>query len=424
MVDTMGSLGVIDGKPVLQFARDLPHPPDKVWRVISDPTEMRHWFPAEVQAEQRAGAPMRFVFDDGDVDGTTFAEGEVIEFDPPKVYAFRWGDSMLRFEVVPTDEGCRLIFTHVLSGTGTAGDLPSAARQATGWDGCLGMLVAYLDGRTESLEGAWWFRGAERYIERFGLAKGAVYDAGDGWLLRFDRDLVQSVAEVWTTFMGRQNPAVGAVPPRGCTNSYVPAGRITRVDAPNMLEFQWEHDGVPAGRVRIELAVQEPIGCRLTLTQTVPAERAGGRPTALAAWQTHLELLFAALHGEIRRPWPAERTEELREWYAEDLDRAHEAEHSDDVESTEDSPYATEDSPAEPGGGEPDAGEPDGGEPGAVAEVDTADAAADADGPGDAEASGAATGADGAEKPDSAEKRGAAEKAGAADTAGGGASSR
>ena len=39
----------------------------------------------------------------------------------------------------------------------------------------------------------------------------------------------------------------------------------------------------------------------------------------LAAWQTHLELVFAALHGDVRCPWPAERTEALRAHYAATL---------------------------------------------------------------------------------------------------------
>jgi hypothetical protein len=39
----------------------------------------------------------------------------------------------------------------------------------------------------------------------------------------------------------------------------------------------------------------------------------------LAAWQTHLELLFAALHGDIRCPWPVDRTTTLEKRYAEQV---------------------------------------------------------------------------------------------------------
>jgi len=47
--------------------------------------------------------------------------------------------------------------------------------------------------------------------------------------------------------------------------------------------------------------------------QTPPA--ASTRAVALAAWQVHLELLFATLHGDDR-VLRAERTEELAKRYA------------------------------------------------------------------------------------------------------------
>ena len=54
------------GGAVLRFERRLAHPPEKVFRAISDPDELRHWFPATVELELRAGAPIRFAFEAGD----------------------------------------------------------------------------------------------------------------------------------------------------------------------------------------------------------------------------------------------------------------------------------------------------------------------------------------------------------------------
>jgi uncharacterized protein YndB with AHSA1/START domain len=85
---------------------------------------------------------------------------------------------------------------------------------------------------------------------------------------------------------------------------------VTAVEAPRLLEYEWLDDDAPAGRVRYELRHQEPIGTRLVVTETIPSRLAGTRAVALAAWQVHLELLFAALHGD-ERVLRAERTEEL-----------------------------------------------------------------------------------------------------------------
>lgn len=48
----------------LHFERRLKHPPDKVWRAITEPGELRHWFPARINGDRHAGAPLRFVFTD------------------------------------------------------------------------------------------------------------------------------------------------------------------------------------------------------------------------------------------------------------------------------------------------------------------------------------------------------------------------
>lgn len=316
MEQKSASLRVVDARPVLRFERRLRHSVDTVWNAITDPAEMAHWFPTAMRTTLRVGASI--TFDVGD--GVEFlSEGEILELDPPKVYAFRWADSVLRFELIPDADGCLLVFTHTLGGRGTWGDPPSAARQAAGWDGCLELLAARLDGRQKSLDGPWWLERAEHYVEKFGLGEGEIRETENGYLVRFERDLVQPVDEVWNALVEGQTLMIGGSPPARSTNGYVPAGPVTALDAPILLEYEWSGGNAPTGRVRFELKVQIPIGCRLVVTQTIPRTLAGLRATALAAWHTHLELLFAALHGDIRCPWPAERTEKLRAMYADRL---------------------------------------------------------------------------------------------------------
>jgi uncharacterized protein YndB with AHSA1/START domain len=329
VADAMATLRTADGRPVLRFERRLAHRPEKVWRAITDPAELAHWFPARIETELRAGAPIRFVFEHGPdpvVAGEADRElyrGEVLEVDPPRLFVYRWGRDVLRWEVVPDGQGSRLLFTQILD------DRLAAARNAAGWDVCLEALAARLDGRPAERPPEGWLERGEQYIERFGLAEGEALDQPDGYLLRFERDLLPAREKVWAALTepdgGRPGGlAAGAPPPPRLTNPEVPAGPVALVEPLRALEYDWLHDGAPAGRVRWELAESPIAGTLLTLTQTLPGRLADLRAGALAAWQTHLELLYATVHG-ASRPWPAGRVEELRSAYAERLARPRSA---------------------------------------------------------------------------------------------------
>jgi uncharacterized protein YndB with AHSA1/START domain len=311
MIDPLATLSTEDGRPVLRFERRLAHPPAKVWRALTDPAELAGWFPAAVELELRAGAPMRFAFDEAHVE-----QGRVLEVEAPRVFAFLWGAELLRWELEPDGDGCRLRFWHTMSGDGALGEALSAARHAAGWDGCLDGLAARLDGREAPFDMAAWLAANERYVEAFGLGEGTWRSAADGYEVRFARDLVQPVDEAWVALTeSRDDPAVGGEPPLRFTNGYVAAGRVTAVEPPHLLEYAWLHGGEPAGHVRWELHGHD-YGSRLALTQTIPAQLAELRAVALAAWQTHLELYVATLHG-AERCWPAERTQRLEAMYAD-----------------------------------------------------------------------------------------------------------
>ncbi|MDX3655735.1 SRPBCC family protein [Streptomyces sp. ID05-26A] len=287
-------LRMIEGKPVLRFERTLRHSPEKVWRVVTDPAEMKHWFPAEVDID---GRRMRFTFPDEapvDADG---GEGELLESDPPKVFAFRWLNDVLRFEILPRDEGCLLVFTAVVT------NRLSIGRDAPGWATCLDALTAHADG-TEFEPPAEWLPRIEHYIRHFGLDEGTDEPQG----VRFERDLVWTpLDDVWKVLTEGDETGV---PPRAAHPGITP-GEITRSEAPHLLEYEWLRDGEPQGKVRWEFDHVPLQGTTVTLVQ----ENAHG-PEALAAWHVHLELFFAATQGEIRCPWPEDREAELAERYA------------------------------------------------------------------------------------------------------------
>jgi uncharacterized protein YndB with AHSA1/START domain len=302
------TLHTIDGRNVLRFERRLAHPLEKVWRAVTDPEQMAHWFPAVVELDPRPGGRIRYTYPAGEAAPD---EGEVIELDPPRVFALTWNGDALRMELTPDGTGTRLVFTH------TFADRPMAGSFATGWDTCLGALEKTLAGPVEGslIQPERYAERHDAYLAEFGLGEGDFHAAGG--TIRFERMLPHPAGRVWPALTGTAEaaaPAVGGPPPLPATNAYVPAGALTAVRAEELLEYTWLRDGVPAGRVRWELTGGHPAGTRVVLTQTGVA---GEPATALAAWHTQLEVFADHLRGVTPCPWPKDRTEELAARYAE-----------------------------------------------------------------------------------------------------------
>lgn len=316
-MDREGSLQIVEGRCVLRFERRLGHPPEKVWRALTEPARLATWFPAEVTLDPRVGGAVRWNFPGTDI---VLRGGEVTAYDPPRLLEYRMPTAelpfagagewrTLRFELHADPVGCLLVFTN------TFGDRPGAASFAAGWEGCLDALERELGGPPAGGDGRTWVDAHEAYVDAFGLLEGTVREAPDGWTVRFERQLTRPVPDVWAALTGGSTPEAGEAAPLPVTNGYVTAGAVTAVDPQAVLEYEWLLDGRPAGQVRWELA-GGPGGARLVLAQNVPSWAKAQRVLVLAAWHTHLELLADHLRGVTRCPWPAERTEELRRHYA------------------------------------------------------------------------------------------------------------
>ena len=129
-----GTYTTVDGRPALRFERRYPHPVEAVWRAVSDPAHLAHWFPSRVTLDElRVGAPVRFAFDEHAIPPM---DGRIAELDAPRLLAFEWGGDLLRFELEPADGG---VATH-LTFTTLLGEQDTAARNAAGWHVCLDRL--------------------------------------------------------------------------------------------------------------------------------------------------------------------------------------------------------------------------------------------------------------------------------------------
>jgi uncharacterized protein YndB with AHSA1/START domain len=132
-----GTYTTVDDRPAVRFERRLAHPAAAVWRMVTEPAELRHWFPCEVELDLRPGGAMRFTFSPDFV-----MDGEVLEVDEPRRLAFRWGSDVLRFELDGDGAGTRLTMLHVLYEEGE----DAAAKTAAGWHLCLDGMERRLAG--------------------------------------------------------------------------------------------------------------------------------------------------------------------------------------------------------------------------------------------------------------------------------------
>ncbi|GLW11934.1 hypothetical protein Misp01_70620 [Microtetraspora sp. NBRC 13810] len=285
---------MIDGRPALRIERRLAHPPEKVWRALTEPGQLSQWYPFRaLRMDLRPGGMIHF-----EGDGGTVMDAVITELDPPRVFAFsehapeempRESDDLVHFELRPDPpDGCLLIFTHVFD------DRPAAASYASGWHSCLAALALLLDERPVE-----WptssFDLYETYVAEFGLNAGITEETPEGWRVRFERQLMhQPVDKVWAVLTEGGSAEAGGPPPRPFTTSGVQAGPVTDVEAQARLEYGWRQDDRPAGRVRWKLSTG-PGGARITLTQTGPDDLPAERVTALTAWQTHLDHLVKEL---------------------------------------------------------------------------------------------------------------------------------
>lgn len=121
-------------RPAVRLERDLADPPPVVWRALTEREQLGKWFPCDVivDGDWTAGSAITFDFAPQNVE-LTFA-GEVLEVDPPRRLVFSFGEELLRFELIPRNDGTRLVLID---------ELPPgiAARNAVGWEDCLDVLA-------------------------------------------------------------------------------------------------------------------------------------------------------------------------------------------------------------------------------------------------------------------------------------------
>lgn len=248
-----------DGRTELRMSRRLNHPPQKVWRALTEPGHLTQWFPTELTID---GDRVRY---------GSGPDGRVLELDPPRVFAHTWDDDELRWEIRPDGDGSLLTLTHVF------GDRFGAASFASGWHTCVAALTALLDGRPLPEPGD-MARLHEKYVTVLGLTSGEL----TGGAVRLERQLTRPAGQIWQALDGHR-AHTGAPPPAPFTAPGVPAGPVSRAEPGKILEYATE-----GGTVRWELGPGTGHGARLILT-------CPGDTGTLQTWRARVEEFAAAL---------------------------------------------------------------------------------------------------------------------------------
>jgi uncharacterized protein YndB with AHSA1/START domain len=155
-----GTLERGDGTVTVRFARRLAHPPEKVWRALTETRHLEAWFPTTIEGDFVPGAPLSFGFARLALPPMS---GRMLACEPPKLLEFTWDDETLRFELTAHGAGTRLLFT------ATFAEVGKAARDAAGWHVCLDRLAAATGGHaTEWSEDERWREVHPHYVAAFG----------------------------------------------------------------------------------------------------------------------------------------------------------------------------------------------------------------------------------------------------------------
>jgi uncharacterized protein YndB with AHSA1/START domain len=123
----------------LIIEREMPHPPEKIWRALTEGPLIAEWL---MSNDFKPEVGHRFTFRATPAPGWNgIIESEVLVVEPPSRLVYSWGalglDSAVTFTLTPTGEGTRLRMEH----SGFGPDQDQAYKGASyGWRNFLGKL--------------------------------------------------------------------------------------------------------------------------------------------------------------------------------------------------------------------------------------------------------------------------------------------
>jgi uncharacterized protein YndB with AHSA1/START domain len=152
----------------LVVVKQLRHSPEKVWRALTDPAQLREWAPFDAGGNMGiAGTAVKL-----NTVGTLtpmISEIKIKRADAPNLLEYSWGGGDLRWELEEFGSGTRLTLWHSI-------DRRYIAMGAAGWHICLDALDHALSGTPigrivgpEAMKLEGWQRLNADYARQFGI---------------------------------------------------------------------------------------------------------------------------------------------------------------------------------------------------------------------------------------------------------------
>jgi len=96
----------------ISFDFDLPHPPEKVWRALTEPALLAEWLLPVLGLELEPGAEFMFKTQPYPPQWDGVVNCRFIEIEPNRKLSYAWTvpflDTVVTFTLTPTDSGTRL----------------------------------------------------------------------------------------------------------------------------------------------------------------------------------------------------------------------------------------------------------------------------------------------------------------------------
>lgn len=141
----------------VRFERNLKHAVESVWSMLTDNEKLAQWFPELRVADLREGGLIQF-----DMQNGHFEEMAITRLKALSVLEFTWAEDIVRFELDAEPEGCRLVLIEKL-----AQITAHTPRDIAGWDVCLDVIEALLDGKTIASRKDVWKMKYDKYVQAF-----------------------------------------------------------------------------------------------------------------------------------------------------------------------------------------------------------------------------------------------------------------
>ncbi len=152
----------------LIIVRDLRHSPEKVWKALTDPANLREWAPFDADGNlDNAGATVKLTT--VGAPSLNITETKVKRADALRLLEYTWGGNDMRWELEPLGDGTRLTLW-------TSIDRRFISWGAAGWHICFDVMDRLLSGApigrmvgVETMKISGWPKLRAEYAKQFDI---------------------------------------------------------------------------------------------------------------------------------------------------------------------------------------------------------------------------------------------------------------